>query len=57
MTTTKNLSQVRPGDCINGIFIPVRSVEQRDDIWVVRFQSPEMGARIFSIGDTVEVRS
>lgn len=56
MTTTKNLSQVQPGDCINGIFIPVASVTQRDDIWVVRFQSSEMGARIFSIGDTVEVR-
>lgn len=56
MTTTKSLADVQPGDCINGIFIPVRSVEQRDDIWVVRFRSPEMGSRIFSIGDTVEVR-
>ena len=56
MTTTKPLSEVRPGDRINGIFVPVASVTQRDDIWVVRFQSPEMGARIFSIGDEVTVR-
>lgn len=56
MTTTKSLAEVQPGDMINSIFIPVASVTQRDDIWVVRFQSPEMNARIFSIGDTVEVR-